>query len=178
MTPSFDRGKRCRALTPLSGAAAAGHDLRVTISPRREVSIRPPVLIRVYVGVFLVVWIGTVVWTTMIRHHGSSAAVGVVFVAFGATLGWRLLRLGVQSQADGSLTIRNNVGGRRLDRGQVEEFRVGSNGGARIGQRGIQVLLRDGTTYGLDVCRTPFGFGTRRLSNQVDQLDAWLRNTG
>ncbi len=111
----------------------------------------------------------------MIRHHGSSIAVGVVFIAFGVTLGWRLLRLGVHSEADGTLTIHNNLGGRRLSRAQIEEFRIGSNGGTRIGQRGVQALLRDGTTYGLDVCRTPFGIGTQRLTRQLDELNAWLR---
>jgi len=43
-----------------------------------QVSIRPPLALRVYVIAFLVVWNGGVVWTTMARHHGSSVIVGVV----------------------------------------------------------------------------------------------------
>jgi hypothetical protein len=118
--------------------------------------------------------LGTVIWTTMIRYHGSSTLIGIVFVAVGIAFAYRLLRLGVRSDPDGTLTIRNNIGSRRLTRDQIEEFRIGSNGGIRLGQRGVQALLRDGTTYGLDVGRTPFGFGTQRLTRQVDLLNAWL----
>lgn len=147
----------------------------MTSSPGRQVSIRPPLLARMWVAAFMLFWLGAVVWTTMIRQHGWSVAIGVVFIAFGALIGWRGVRLGVRSDSDGILTIHNSVGDRRLSRSQIEEFRVGANGGSRIGQRGVQVLLRDGTAYGLDVCGTPFGFGTRRLTTQVEQLNTWLR---
>ena len=93
------------------------------------VSIRPPVLIRGYVAAFMVCWIGGVIWTTMIHHRGTSIAVGVLFIAFGTALAYRLFRLGVHADPDGTLTIRNNLSSRHLSRDQIEEFRLGSNGG-------------------------------------------------
>lgn len=140
-----------------------------------QVTIRLPSLVRAYVCVFMVVWVGMVSWTTMVRHHGASIIVGALFIAFGCALGYQILRLGVRSDPDGVLHVHNRFSNKQFSRSDIEEFRMGTNGGARLGQRGIQALLRDGTTYRLDVCGASLGIGTRRLDRQLDQLNAWLR---
>ncbi|MBV9821585.1 MAG: hypothetical protein JO144_05025 [Actinobacteria bacterium] len=145
--------------------------------PARQVDLRLPLVIRLYVGAFLVLWVGMLGWTTIVHHNGPSLIFGVVFLVVGCAIGYRMLRLGVSSDADGALLVRNNLGSRRLTRDDVEEFRLGSNGGARLGQRGIQALLRNGTTFGLDVSRTSLGLGQQRLNRQLDELNAWLRGS-
>ena len=146
----------------------------MTISPDQQVLIRPPLFTRIYVAVFVTVWLAFVVALTLIHRHGPSPVVGVVFVVFGVGLGYSLLRLGVRSGPDGVLVVRNSFSSRRLTREEIEGFQIGTNSGGRLGQSGVQAVLHDGTAYGFDVCRTPFGFGSQRLNNQLDQLNAWL----
>lgn len=136
--------------------------------------IRPPAVIRAYVAAFLVFWIVVVVWTTMIKHHGSSIAVGILFVGLGLALGFRLLRLGVTEQPNGDLQVRNNLGGRRLSRADVEGFRLGVQGGMRLAGNTVQALLTDNTIYSIDVTRTPSFLGGGRQTRQLAALQAWL----
>ncbi len=168
------RGPTKASSTRLPFSVKARHNLAVT--PSNRVKIQLPLPLRAYAVAFLIVWIGAVGWTTMIHHHGSSIIVGVIFGAFGVALGYRLLRFGVRSEPDRVLQVHNHFGRRQLVRTEIEEFRVSNNGGSRLGQRGVQALLRDGTTYGLDVCRAPLGIGMGRLGRQLDQLNAWLRS--
>ena len=142
----------------------------------RQVTIRPPLLIRLYVGAFLVVWLGAVGWTSFIRHHGSSIVVGVLLVAIGVTMGYRLARSGITSAPDGTLVVRNSLGTRRLAASDIEDFRLGHDGGTRIGNHGIQALLRDGTTYSFDVTKMPFGIGRKLNARRLDLLREWLRS--
>ncbi len=140
-----------------------------------ELSFRPPLVLRVYVVALLAFWVVVVGRATLIHKHGGSVAIGVLFLAVGIAIACQSLRLGVWCRADGTLTVHNNLGGRRLTRSEVEEFRLGVTGGGRFGQRGAHALLRDGTTYQIDVCRRPAGIGRRGLQTQVDELNAWLR---
>lgn len=115
----------------------------------------------------------------MVRHHGTSIVVGVLFLAFGLTLGYRMSRLAVTSQPDGTLRICNSLGTRSVKRSDIEEFRIGSSAGRRIGQRSILVLLRDGSIYGLNATRmTPFGLGSKRPHQQLALLKEWLHAGG
>ncbi|GAA1903374.1 hypothetical protein [Lapillicoccus jejuensis] len=146
------------------------------MTPSGQVAIRLPLALRVVVAAFLAVWVGAIVWTTVVHPHGSSVVVGVVMCAFGVALGYRILRLGVSSGEDGVLHVHNPWASRDLSRGEIEEFRTGTDGGRRLGQRRVMALLRDGTAYNLDVCQAPpFGVGSTRMSRQLDQLNSWLR---
>ncbi len=140
-----------------------------------QVDIRLPLVFRIYSAAFLLLWVATITWVTIIHNQGPSALMGVAFLVFGCAIGYRILRLGVRSDADGVLNVHNHLGSRRLTRSDIEEFRLGNSGGLRWGQRGIQALLRDGTTYSLDVCRTSSGMWTNRLHRHLDELNAWLR---
>ncbi len=139
-----------------------------------EVGIRLPTLLRAYVIAFLAFWIGMVTWIAMIRRHGPSIAIGVVFIAYGLAVGYRLIRLGVTSAPDGTLTVRNNFGTRQLSRASIEAFRLGKSGSTRLGTQSIQALLRDGTMYSLDVTRSSLGLGRRRNQESLDALTKWL----
>ncbi len=146
-------------------------------SDTNNVTIRPPLLIRVYVVAFLIFWLAMVGWSTMIHAHGASAAIGLVFMAFGLGLGYRLLRLGVTSAPDGTLAIRNNLSTRVLTRTEIEEFRLGTSGGTRLGQQSLQALLRDGTVYNIDVGRYPLAMGKKQNAGRLQALTTWLHTT-
>jgi hypothetical protein len=134
--------------------------------------MRQPWVMRVYVMGFLVVWVTAILWTTIRQSHGPSIAVGVVFIAFGVVLCYRLSRLGATSEADGTLTIHNNLGTRRLSRADIEDFRLSTS--ARFGPQSIQVLLRDGTAYGIDVTKS---IRPRRNAERLEALRVWLRDS-
>lgn len=139
------------------------------------VTIRPPAVLRLYAIAFMVVWSGGVIWTTMVRGRGAAPAVGALFLLFGGTLCYRLVRQAVLSRPDGVLEVRNVIGGRHLQHDQIEDFRLGQAGGKRFGQRSIQVLLTDGTVYALDVTRSgPFGLRAKTAERQLRQLKDWL----
>lgn len=123
--------------------------------------------------VFTLCWIGAVVWTTMIRRHGASIIAGVVFVVLGCAFCSWIFRLGVSTRDD-AVQIRNYFVSRQLPRAEIEQFRIGVTGGRRLGERCIQVLLSDGTTYRLDFSRSPLGLHERRLRAQVNELNSWL----
>ncbi len=69
--------------------------------------------------------------------------------------------------------MRNGFGSRHLAREEIDEFRIGGNGGARIGNLVVQVLLRDRTTYSLAVTTSPALFGGRRTVRSLEQLEPW-----
>lgn len=137
------------------------------------VVIRPPAVLRAYVAGFLVLWISVVVWTTMIEHHGPSMVIGIVFIAVGLTLGFRLIRLGVTEQPDGDLLVRNNLSSRTLSRTDVEEFRIATQD-SRLGGNNVQALLADDTIYSIDVTRWPALLGRGRVARQLTDLESWL----
>lgn len=141
-----------------------------------RVAIRQPMLLRVYVVGYLVFWTGTITWTTVLRNHGSAVAIGLLFILFGIAIGYRMLQLGVHSGPDGTLTIRNSLGRRRLTRAEIEDFRFGTNGG-RLGMQSIHVLLRDGTVYRIDVTNTALGLGRKRNTASMGSLKAWLHDS-
>jgi hypothetical protein len=89
-----------------------------------QVAIRRPPRTRAYFAIFALVWTVAILWTTIRQFHGPSIAIGVVFIALGDVLCYRLSRLGASSEADGTLTIRNHLGTRRPSRSDIEEFRL------------------------------------------------------
>jgi hypothetical protein len=137
-----------------------------------QVAIRPRRVTRAYFAIFTLVWTAAILWATIRHFHGPSIAIGVVFIALGDVLCYRLSRLGAISEADGTLTIRNNLVTRRLSRGAIEKFRLSRS--TRFSPRSIQVLLRDGTAYGIDVTKL-IGPGQRRNIEHLEALRAWLR---
>src|SRR6266545_6705568 len=62
------------------------------------VVIRPPLIQRVFVLVFFLVWCGAVATGFVVAvAHGSPAAIFLaIMLAFGATLGYRMLRMCVE----------------------------------------------------------------------------------
>jgi hypothetical protein len=147
----------------------------VTSTPFHVV-IRPPVLLRGYVVAFLLVWVGAIAGTVVARGGAGTAAVGVVFILFGPSLSYRFVRLGVSSSEDGTLLVRSNLGTRLFRRSDIEQFRLGVNGGSRLGERSIQALLSDGTTYRLDVTRSPLGLSRRKNAQRLADLTRWLES--
>ncbi len=81
------------------------------------------------------------------------------------------------SAPDGTLAIRNNLGTRVLTRTKIEEFRLGTSGGTRLGQQSLQALLRDGTVYNIDVGRYPLAMGKKRNAERLQALTTWLHTT-
>jgi hypothetical protein len=113
--------------------------------------IRPPRLRRWWAIGFSTVWCAGVGTATIIGFADGrgSAAIGLLMVAFGATLGWRLARLSVRCEGD-LLIIRNNFRSRTLRRAEIEGFRVGQpQGGIPFGNV-VYVLLDDDSVLPLD----------------------------
>lgn len=142
-------------------------------SPQNEVMIRQPLVLRIYVIAFLIFWEGTLVRTLLLHARGGAIAFLVVFAALGLAFGYRLFRIGVRSGPDGTLTVRNNVSTRVFTGPEIEAFRLGISGN-RLGEQSLQVLLRDGTVFRLDIGRTASGPGRKRNARSVQSLTNWL----
>jgi hypothetical protein len=144
------------------------------------VDLRVPLGWRLYVGVFGAVWLalcGT--FAVQAFRDGSATGVVVLFMLlFGETLVVRTLR--ARATTSGStLTVRNVLSTRRLERDQIESVRVGRPSGnpAQLGQV-LTVLDRSGGTTTIDASmRTAFtAAGKEALAEQREALEAWRRS--
>jgi hypothetical protein len=132
-----------------------------------RVVIRQPAAMRLYVLGFGIVWCGFLV--TFLLDTGSPLP--VLMLAFGATIVYRTVRLGVFADVDG-LRVRNNFSTKRFAWSEVEDFRLGPPSmGLPVGKV-IHVLLRDGTIMALDVTTRPFG--RAKLERNLVALRSWL----
>lgn len=96
-------------------------------------------------------------------------------LAFGASLGYRMLRMGVTASGD-VLIVRNQWQTRTLARRDIEGFRTGSAGAASFpGSRAVVVLLRDDSVLPLDVTSLalPIPRSRHRHQGRLEQLQAW-----
>jgi hypothetical protein len=138
--------------------------------------IRPPLAARAYVVVFLCIWCGGVLAGLIAAAaHGSPAVMFLLLMlAFGLTLGYRIVRLSVAIGRQ-DLLVRNLYRTRRIARADIVGFRQGALGQQPF-TRAIYVLLRDGTVFPLDVTGRPyfFGRGQRLLDNRAQLLQGWL----
>lgn len=144
--------------------------------PRNDVSIRQPLALRIFVVAFLVFWEGTLVRMMLLHARASSIAFFVLFAGFGLGIGYRSIRLGVSSTPEGTLTIRNNLATRVLTRPEIEDFRVGTSGGTTaLGVQSLQILLSDGTVYGIDIGKLPLRLGEKQNGRRLQSLRNWLQ---
>jgi hypothetical protein len=141
-----------------------------------QVTIRPPRAMRIYVVVFTTVWCGFVIFgfVAAVVAGSPAALIPLGMLAFGATLGYRLLNLSVVATEE-ELIIRNYLSTRRLPRGQVESFRIGSPSMGSFG-KAVMVLLRDDTVVSMDATARPFRSfgGQRQLDAAITRLRQWL----
>lgn len=131
---------------------------------------------RIYVAVFSTVWCGFVLFgfVAALLDGSAVALIPLGMFAFGATLAYRLLSLSVVATEE-ELIIRNYLSTRRLPRGQVESFRIGSPSMGSFG-KAVMVLLRDDTVVSMDATARPFrGLGgQRQLDAAITRLREWL----
>jgi hypothetical protein len=89
---------------------------------------------------------------------GSPAVlIPLLMLAFGLTLGYRILQLSVVIGPQ-DLLVRNFYRTRHVARADVEGFRQGALSQQPV-TRAVYVLLRDGTVFPLDVTGRPYFFG-------------------
>lgn len=141
--------------------------------------IRLPLAARAYVVVFMCLWCGIVLAGLIAAAADGSATVLVplLMLAFGLTLGYRILRLSVVIGPQ-DLLVRNFYRTRHIARADVEGFRQGALSQQPF-TRGVYVLLRDGTVFPLDVTGRPyfFGRGKELLNERIQLLQRWLGQT-
>lgn len=143
---------------------------------RQVVHIRQPVALRIYVVGFGTVWCAMLVsFAVAGRGQGAVSVVPLLMLGFGATLMYRMLRVGVVADESG-LLVRNSFRTKRFSWSEVEDFRVG---GAAMGMpfgKVVHVLLRNGEVLTLDVTMRPWLFarGRARLDEYVQALRSWL----
>jgi hypothetical protein len=121
-------------------------------------------------------WCGiTVTAAVAIALDGSAAALIPTFMlAFGLTLGYRLLLLGVDLAPD-ELVIRNSFRTWHVAREDVDGFRVGEYAGNPF-VRTIYLLTRDGAIVPLEVAARPYrgARGQASLAKRMGALQGWL----
>ena len=136
--------------------------------------IGQPILLRVYIGAFGVVWCGLVAagFLDLVPRPESLLLLGMF--AFGASLTYRMFRLEVVADPSG-LLIRNYYRTRRYDWSEVEDFRVGGPMlGMPFGQV-IHALLVNGEVVTLDVTMRPWAFGRGAVRERyLRQLREWV----
>lgn len=145
--------------------------------PFRRVEIRLPTVFRVYIIGFMIFWCaGVSAGLVAAAAHGSPVVVIPLFMlAFGLGFAYRMARLSVLSDGD-AIIVRNFFQTRRLQRKQIEGFRIGPVSFQPFGKT-IHVLLRDNSMLPLDAAGRPYlgSWGTRGLDARVAELDEWLR---
>lgn len=156
----------------LSGSAVHPGDTAPVPEPLR---IHQPIAVRVYIGIFGVVWCGFVAagFVSLAPHPDSLILFGMF--AFGATLTYRLFRLEAVAD-DSGLLVRNYYRTRTYKWPEVEDFRLGSpTMGLPIGKV-IHVLLANGEIMTLDVTMRPWLLrrGKQKLDGYLRQLRAWV----
>lgn len=119
------------------------------MSARAPVVIRQPLLIRIYIAVFGVVWL-SFVGTFAIASLSFVAIVPFAMFAFGAVFITRMFRVAVVADDNGIL-VRNNFRTRRYAWSEVEGFRAGPSARGLPFVKAIYVLLRDHSVLELDV---------------------------
>lgn len=150
-------------------------------SPANPVDLRVPLGWRLYVGVFGLVWLALCATFAVQAVRGGQVTGVVVVLAvllFGETLVLRTVR--ARATTSGStLTVRNVLSTRRLERAQIESVRVGRPTGnpVPLGQV-LTVLDRSGGTVTIEASmRTSFTAGGRQaLEEQRAALEAWRRS--
>jgi hypothetical protein len=110
--------------------------------------IRPPIMLRIYVAVFLCLWCGGVVAFASPTQGRPAIVVPGLMIGFALTLGYLLVRSSVTCHDD-HLLVRNHLCTRRVARSEVEGFRIGTKGSQPL-TRTVFVLLRGGTVLALD----------------------------
>lgn len=142
----------------------------------RDVIIRSPWWMRLYVVAFMVV-----AFAIVVGEHFAAASLrpksvvgAIVVLGLGAVLAHRMLRLGIHTQGD-VMTVRGVMSTRVLRRSEIEAFRIGDPSPGLPMVKVVYVLLADGGVLPLEftvsLARKPAGSG--RLDDLLRQLMAW-----
>jgi len=139
---------------------------------KERVEIRQPLLLRIYIIGFGVVWVGLLI-RSIVTSPESGIGVAIVMIVIGVAFMTRIASL--KCVADGSgLFVRNFFSSRRLAWAQVEDFRLGRPMAAPFGYV-IHVLLLDGGVLTLDATAWGlFGRGNTKRERALASLRAWL----
>lgn len=154
---------------------------RSDVSPR-AVEIRPPLLARAGVLIFMTVWCGLLITGGIraLRSNPSPVLIVLVFMlAVGVTLGYRMFRMSVVAEGD-TLLVRNTWRTFRWSSRDVHSFNEVRGSNNVPWGRSAQVILADRTAVNLDVTQTGLALtaGSRtRMRDSLEQLRAWKRHS-
>ena len=175
--PDWDRPCRLLPLgSPAVPARSSSSNTGKTVAcPNEPLRIRQPIAVRVYTGVFGLIWCGFVATGFLSLVPRPESLIPLGMLVFGATLTSRLVR--VEAVADDSgLLVRNYYRTRTYKWSEVEDFRLGNpTMGLPIGKV-IHVLLASGEITTLDVTMRPLllSRGKEKLDGYIRQLRAWV----
>jgi len=138
------------------------------------VEIRQPLVLRVYIACFSLLWVGLLLWDVITSP--SDAPIAILMIAFGVALGVRIETLKLVAD-DSGLLVRNFFRTWRFGWAEVEDFRLGRPMmGMPFGQV-IHVLLRNGEVVTADISASHFGFafgGKAKREQLLKRLREWL----
>jgi len=165
--------EECRSVGEL-GQCSHGHPSSVRPT---NVRIRLPLAVRLYVCAVAAVWCGAFGAAAVAAVVATSPVIviPVLALAFGASVGARILRLSVATDGD-ELVIRNHSSTRRVPRRDIREFEIAAPRTPIPLGRTVQATLTDGSAVVIDVLARPhlLPSSQRRLHQQLEQLTAWL----
>ncbi|MEA2826269.1 MAG: hypothetical protein QOG43_708 [Actinomycetota bacterium] len=136
-----------------------------------RVVIRQPLVLRFYVVAFFIFWSSFLVRFLL----DAFCPIPVLMLAFGVTVAYRTVHLGVTADERG-LLVRNTARTRRLERSEIEDFRIG-DAPMGIGRgQAVHVLLGNGSVMALDVTMRPWLLrrGRAKLEGHLAALRSWL----
>ena len=138
---------------------------------RSVVEIRQPILLRLYVGAFAMLWCGVLLGAVLTAFN----VIPLFMLAFGLTFMYRMFSLAVVADESG-LLVRNNFRTRRFRWDEVEDFRIGGPMMNMPFGKVIHVLLHNGEIMTLDVTMRPWilGGGRAKLEHHLRELKAWV----
>jgi hypothetical protein len=140
--------------------------------------IHHPMVLRIYLAVFAVVWIAILVGitATLAAHHNLLELVPTILLILFIMLAFRFLRVGVIAGGD-ELLVRNLYETRRIPRRSIRAFEVNASDRGRLRGRTVQAMLRDGGEVTLDVFTLVYmrQNGLARLERLLDELRGWSR---
>jgi len=144
-------------------------------APDVVVSLRPPLFARIWACAFPFI-AATILFREVSPGTGMTKWVfPLAFLAVGCVLAVVLVRQRVDAYADGRLVVRNRLGGRTFDRGDVGDVAAGPSGASRLSNWRLELVLIDGSPYPLTVTEHPPLPGVRRrVERDAARLREWL----
>ena len=139
-----------------------------------QLHIHPPLWARVWIVVFLPVWLLIILGAT-----NGSGVVGWLLAAFGVALGARMFVMGAVGTHDGRLTVRNQFTTRTFHREELADALVDRAGGRFSTGWAVWLVLHNGSRHRVQLTEAPFrpGFDSA-LERHATRLRAWIHAPG